>query len=67
MTIITVYPWTYYDEKNGIRRAGKGMVTEDVVAEMGGKVRDPNIDNTAGVQIDDSELTQSGRYYRKQD
>lgn len=67
MTIITVYPWTYFDEKNGIRREGKGMVTEDMVAGMGDKVRDPKIDSTAGVQIDDSELTQSGRYYRNQD
>lgn len=65
MAIITVYPWSYYNEKQGIREMGEGLVTEDTIARMGDKVRDPKIDINAAKHVDDSELTQSGRYYEK--
>jgi hypothetical protein len=59
MATITVYPFKYYDPKNGIYKMGSGMATEETISKIEGAI----IIRSEAIDIDDSELTQSERYY----
>jgi hypothetical protein len=59
MATITVYPYTIYNPKNKSHGLAKGMCTEDVIS----KIKDSKAIRESAINIDDSELTQSGRYY----
>ena len=59
MVAIIVYPFTYYDPQQDIHERADGMCTEERIARIEGAT----IIRSLPKQIDDSELTQSGRYY----
>ncbi len=65
MPKIKVYPFRYYDAEQGIRREGAGMCTEEKIKEM--RKNDPTKDHqmieSGAIEIDESELNETGRYY----
>ena len=62
MTTITVYAFTMYNDEQGIHVRAHGMVPKETVE----KIDTAKIIKTESKQIDDSELTQSGRYYEEE-
>ena len=69
MQKVKVYPFTYYDAEQGIRREGAGMCTEAKIAEMkkNDPIKDHQIIDSRGIEIDASELNETGRYYPPSD
>lgn len=59
MAIIMVYSFTIYNPKNGVNERAKGMATVETIAQ----IKNATIIKSKFKQIDDSELTQSGRYH----
>ena len=69
MPKIKVYPFTYYDAEQGIRRDGNGMCTEEKIKEMrkNDPTKDHQIVESRAIEIDESELNETGRYYPPDD
>lgn len=63
MAIVTVYAFKYYDPKNDLFKMGKGMTTKEEIS----KIADAEIILSSAREVDDSELTQSRRFYKKSD
>ena len=65
MAIIKVFPFTYYDSEQGIRLPGSGMCTEEKVQSMreNSIEKDHQIIQLRGIEIDESKLAETGRYY----
>jgi len=65
MPKIKVFPFTYYDAEQGIRREGAGMCTEEKINKMKNSdlIKDHQFVESCGVEIDESELTETDRYY----
>lgn len=63
--MIKVFPFTYYDAEQGIRREGAGMCTERQIKGM--RDKDPSKDHqileSRAIEIDESELSETGRYF----
>jgi len=59
MPTITVYPFTIYDPKQDRHERAKGMATEKMIQTIPGST----VIYSESKQIDDSDLTQSGRYH----
>jgi hypothetical protein len=69
MALIKVFPFTYYDAEQGIRREGAGMCTEEKIKEM--KKNDPTKDHqiveSRAIEIDTADLNETERYYPPND
>lgn len=65
MTKKRVYPFTYYDKEQGARFYGTGMCSEELILQMRKKdeSKDHEIIWSEGIEVDESELTETGRYY----
>lgn len=59
MAAITVYHFTYYNPQQDSHEKADGLCTEETISRIGGAT----IIRSLPKQIDDSQLTQSGRYY----
>lgn len=59
MATITVFSFEIYNGKNGTYERAKGMITEKKAQEISGA----RIIETTAKEVDESELTQSERYY----
>ena len=59
MPTITVFNFEIYNGKNGIYEHAKGMITEKDAL----KIPEARIIRSTAKKIDDSELSQSKRYY----
>jgi hypothetical protein len=56
---ITVFSFEIYNGKNGVYERAKGMITEKEALEISGA----KIIETTAKEVDESELTQSKRFY----
>lgn len=65
MTKIKVYPFTYYDAKEGVRIYGSGMRSEESINKMRekDKSKDHEIIWSKGIEVSESELTETGVYH----
>lgn len=59
MAKITVFSFEIYNGKNGVYERAKGMITEKEALEISGA----KIIETTAKEVDESELTQSKRFY----
>lgn len=59
MPLVTVYQYRIYDGKNHLYDLPDGMCTENTISQIKNSI----IIRESAKQVDDSELTQSGRYY----
>ena len=59
MAKITVFSFEIYNGQNGVYERAKGMITEKEALEISGA----KIIETTAKEVDESELTQSKRFY----
>jgi hypothetical protein len=59
MATITVFSFEIYNDKNGVYERARGMITEKEALKISGA----RIIETTAKKVDESELTQSKRYY----
>ncbi|MCK2149614.1 hypothetical protein MYE70_11150 [Marinobacter alexandrii] len=65
MPTIRVFPFTYYDAEQGVRREGAGMCTEESIRGMREKdpTKDHQVIESRSIEIHESDLSETGRYY----